>query len=695
VAEGDGDTALHELSEALKEARRRLPVREAAALWNDLAMVRAQVDDLAGAERAAGHAARVMRTTEGPRRVTLALRNLAEARLRRGRLVGVREILEEALSQNRLDKNQRAAAEDAGLWARYEMVQGRWSAAVATARHALDEQDEAGLDWHVPELRVLCARALGWLGRAEEARQELRDVSPEALGMLESEEIPALWALAGERETALGAARKGPLRELWEEVLKAETPGDLLWRSAQRLEPFRLARLVWDAELLSPGAAPVWLRRQAAEVFRRLGAVVVGDRLVGREPLVFHALTRYSGGSGSLAELFQESGYGEVRLTLRSQDTEKTLVDGPGGAEKVVESVDGSSVILESPVVDAPLRALLAVALRDLGKAMTSPRGSLPRPTDSGILGEDRAFLKTLERADRLARGSVPIMILGESGTGKELVAKRIHNASSRAHRFFLPLNCAALSENLALSDLFGHVRGAFTGADRNRQGVFEMAQEGTVFLDEVGDLPAAAQGMLLRVLQEKELRRVGESVPRKVDVRVVVATHRDLEQMVANGAFRQDLYYRLKVGRLELPPLRDRGRDVLVLAESFLLALGANGRTPTLTPETREMLLSHSWPGNVRELKNVLEAAAALSDDGTIMPEHLDLPAGDPGADTSPGRYHEEVDRVRRSLIQEALEACSWNRSQAARQLGLSRQTLSYLARKFRLVPPPAGRKK
>ena len=167
------------------------------------------------------------------------------------------------------------------------------------------------------------------------------------------------------------------------------------------------------------------------------------------------------------------------------------------------------------------------------------------------------------------------MLILGESGTGKELAARHLHRASRRRDAHFVAVNCAALSDDLLLSDLFGHARGAFTGADRDRAGVFETAEGGTVFLDEIGDLPAPAQGMLLRVLQEGEVRRVGESLPRAVDVRVVAATHRDLSAMVGEGGFRQDLYYRLGVGTVELPALRDRGRDPILLAEHFLETFG------------------------------------------------------------------------------------------------------------------------
>jgi len=297
------------------------------------------------------------------------------------------------------------------------------------------------------------------------------------------------------------------------------------------------------------------------------------------------------------------------------------------------------------------------------------------------LVGESPALRAALDRIARLAPSELPVMILGESGTGKELAARQLHRASARAGRPFVAVNCAALSETLILSELFGHTRGAFTGADRDRKGVFETAHGGTVFLDEIGDLPLSAQGLLLRVLQEGEIRRLGESEPRRVDVRVLAATHRDLARMVDEGSFRRDLYYRLRVGCVELPPLRDRGDDVLRIADHILARL--RGRPPArLSREARARLIAYRWPGNVRELENVLAVAAALAADGPIEPEHLELPTG-AGAPEAP--YHQQVDALRRRLVAQALEECG-NRAEAARRLGISRQALSYLIRQLGL---------
>ncbi|MGB5159918.1 MAG: sigma 54-interacting transcriptional regulator [Thermoanaerobaculia bacterium] len=295
------------------------------------------------------------------------------------------------------------------------------------------------------------------------------------------------------------------------------------------------------------------------------------------------------------------------------------------------------------------------------------------------MLGESPQLRSALERLALLAPSDLAILILGETGTGKELAARRIHRLSRRATLPFLAVNCAALPESLLLSDLFGHVKGSFTGADRDRAGIFEASRGGTVFLDEIGDLPLPAQGKLLRVLQEREVRRLGESLPRKVDVRIVAATHQSLSSMVTEGEFRRDLFYRLKVGSVVLPPLRERGMDVLLLGEHFLVREGYQ-----LSADARRRLRSYPWPGNVRELRNTLEVAKALSEDYVIRPEHLELPDSD--FRTANG-YHEQVREFRRELVREALKASGGNRAEAARNLGLSRQALSYLVRSLSIV--------
>jgi transcriptional regulator with GAF, ATPase, and Fis domain len=251
-------------------------------------------------------------------------------------------------------------------------------------------------------------------------------------------------------------------------------------------------------------------------------------------------------------------------------------------------------------------------------------------------------------------------------------------------------MNCAAVAENLLLADLFGHVRGAYTGAERDRAGVFETAQGGTVFLDEIGDLPLSAQGMLLRVLQESEVRRVGESLARKVKARVVAATHRDLSAMVAAGSFRNDLFFRLKVASVVLPPLAQRMEDVPRLAEHFLTRTRPGLRRAELSSAALAALCRYRWPGNVRELENVLKVAAELaaSETGRIEPYHLELPEKVESNEAENGirDYHRLVDAFRIRLVSEALAAANGNRAEAARRLKLTRQAFSYLVRSLRI---------
>ncbi|HLE84193.1 MAG TPA: sigma 54-interacting transcriptional regulator, partial [Thermoanaerobaculia bacterium] len=713
------------LTRALAVRRRLLHRHQAAGLWSDLGVGRARSGDLAGAERAFLHAQRLLAGCDGTRRTTLALYNLAEIRLRRGRLAGVEEILERSLEENRLGGNLRGQVHDLALAARYELVLGRPEAALERCREARELLDASGLDWHRAELRLFEARAHGWLGDPDEARRALDEAGAETLGELEPEERPALFALAGRPEAARETARGGPFAELWDAVLEGREAPATLWRPLAELEPYRAARLVLDAELLRPGVAPGAWRRRAIAAFRRLGASAFAERLERADGGPWRALARYLENPerdlADLRRLFEDAGYPALRLERHGGDGVaagadgaapgvEVLIGGAGGPEELSAPAPGGRLMLRAPAIDEPVRALFAVAARDLGRELgrdlgrqlgrrggrtggARPPGLVELPVRElalsrggaerdGLVGDSPALRRALERAGRLAeRGDLPVLVLGESGTGKELIARLVHRRSARAARTFVAINCAALSESLLLSDLFGHVRGAFTGADRDRAGVFETAQGGTVFLDEIGDLPLAAQGMLLRVLQEGEVRRVGESLARKVDARVVAATHRALEEMVRAGSFRQDLYFRLSVARIELPPLRDRGGDVLLLADHFL---GNGHGDGPLTPEARARLRTHSWPGNVRELQNVLQVAAALAGGGEIRAEHLELPEAAPA---ERGDYHAQVEAYRRRLIAEALAASGGNRAEAARRLGLSRQALSYLAKQLRLV--------
>jgi DNA-binding NtrC family response regulator len=290
-----------------------------------------------------------------------------------------------------------------------------------------------------------------------------------------------------------------------------------------------------------------------------------------------------------------------------------------------------------------------------------------------------------MDALDRVGPASAGVLIRGESGTGKELVARRIHDLSERARGPFVALNCAAIPDTLVESELFGHRRGAFTGADRDRPGKFRQADGGTLFLDEVGDMALAAQAKLLRVLQEGIVEPLGGGDPVHVDVRVLAATHRNLKALSAEGRFRDDLLFRLRVVEIELPPLRDRGGDVLLLARAFLA-----GSPRKLSPEAERALLAYPWPGNVRELANAVERATIFCRGEVIQPE--DLPqevrgaasngggggsfAWDPEDDLATAKK-KLIDRLERAMVTEALRQHGGNISQAARRLGLHRQSL------------------
>lgn len=298
---------------------------------------------------------------------------------------------------------------------------------------------------------------------------------------------------------------------------------------------------------------------------------------------------------------------------------------------------------------------------------------------DSELVSSSEAMREVFKRIGMAAGSDATVLVLGETGTGKELVARALHRASARSARPFVAVNCAAIPAELMESELFGHVKGAFTGATADRLGRFREADGGTLFLDEIGDMPLATQAKILRVLQEREITPVGGTRVLPVDVRVVAATHRDLPAAVAEGRFREDLWYRLQVVSLVLPPLRERLGDVLLLAEHFLRRIG--GVAPKrLSAAAARRLVGHRWPGNVRELRNAMERAAIMAHGKFIELEHIDLqPAAvSAGVDIAwDGTLANAVAQVEREMVRRALVETGGNRAEAARRLGLSRQQL------------------
>ena len=326
-----------------------------------------------------------------------------------------------------------------------------------------------------------------------------------------------------------------------------------------------------------------------------------------------------------------------------------------------------------------------------LRREVASLRASLGADLVKGeVVAESPAMRRVLELASRAAGSNSTVLVTGESGTGKEVLARALHRMSPRSESAFVAVNCAAIPESLLESELFGHLRGAFTGATQDRPGLFEAAHEGTLFLDEIGELSPALQAKLLRVLEDGEVRRVGDQRTRKVDVRVIAATAVPLEQAVQQGAFREDLFYRLNVIRLHIPPLRERPEDVPALVTHFAQETARRlGRPVSLTPRALARLSDHPWPGNVRELRNAIERAATLSGSERLDLEDFDLksaPSGN-GHGGDAVDLKAEVEAVESTVIRRALALTGGNRREAAERLGVSLRTLFYKIRKYGLT--------
>jgi two-component system response regulator HydG len=296
-----------------------------------------------------------------------------------------------------------------------------------------------------------------------------------------------------------------------------------------------------------------------------------------------------------------------------------------------------------------------------------------------GILGKSQVILDLFEMIENVAQSETPVMIQGESGSGKELVARAIHRASGRCDKPYIKVNCAALNENLLESELFGHVKGAYTGADRTRVGRFEAAHEGTLFLDEIGDIPPAIQIKLLRVLEDRKIERVGDNRSIPVDVRVITATHKKLETLIRQGLFREDLYFRINVFPLYCPPLSQHREDIPLIAQSFIRRNGVSSgkKILGLTPEALEVLTDYAWPGNVRELRNAIEYAFVLCQSGGIGVQHLPHKIVNKSIEPQAAcDLDPECTQDRAQLI-DVLRQAGGNQSKAARMLGVSRVTV------------------
>jgi len=368
----------------------------------------------------------------------------------------------------------------------------------------------------------------------------------------------------------------------------------------------------------------------------------------------------------------------------RYPDLPVAVITAHGSMESAIAALKaGAFDFVSKPVDLGILRRLVDTALK------LPPRTPLPsapaRDDLPRLFGDSPAMAQVRALIAKLSRSQAPVLITGESGTGKELAARLIHALGPRADRPFVPVNCGAIPHDLIESEVFGHVKGSFTGAHADRAGLFQAAQGGTLFLDEIADLPLALQVKLLRAIQEKSVRPVGAAREIPVDARILSATHKDLAALVAGGAFRQDLYYRIDVIELRMPSLRERPQDIPVLVERCLSRLAAaHGRPlPRLEAEPLQRLEQHAFPGNVRELENILERALTLCEGGRIAVEDLGLTeaggAAAIGASKGAPSLDDQLEDIERQTILKALEETRWNRTAAARKLGMTLRSLRY----------------
>lgn len=445
--------------------------------------------------------------------------------------------------------------------------------------------------------------------------------------------------------------------------------------------------LIVDDEASQRSVLAGYLRKKRYAVFEAGSAVEALER-IGRETIDL-VLTDYRMPDQTGFELLKE-------IRKRSPETAVVLMTAFGTIEGAVDAIrTGAYDYLTKPIELAEIDLLIqriADRQRLLSENLMLKEQLAEKFSFKGILSQSAEMDSVLNTAGRVAQSKASILIRGESGTGKELVARAIHFSSSRKDRPFVTVNCAALNENLLESELFGHERGAFTGADKQRRGRFEVANAGTIFLDEIGDVPLAVQVKLLRVLQEHQFERVGGSESVHVDVRVLAATNRNIEELISQGRFREDLFYRLNVVTIDIPPLRKRRADIAPALEHFLLLFAKEHgkKKVAFSKEAWETLLRYDYPGNMRELENIIQRAVILSHGETITTGELpQVVKGmkregkeDPirASETLPG----QVERMEKEIVFEALRVADGNQSKAAKQLGISERNLRYRLKKW-----------
>jgi DNA-binding NtrC family response regulator len=456
-----------------------------------------------------------------------------------------------------------------------------------------------------------------------------------------------------------------------------------------------------QARVLVADSGSGWVAEltRALETEGYLVELVAPERL-GSELL--EELARLDEGPDALLLEAGGSGAARLRTLLEVGHPPVVAVFPPGSRERPGAALRaGADDVVTLPVdrEELALRVARAIERHRVAREVEKGRPSAARAcTPAMLLGETASVRRVREQIARVAPGSATVLITGETGAGKELVATAIHENSPRRHRPFLKVNCAALPEPLLESELFGHERGAFTGADQRRIGRFEEADGGTLLLDEVGDMQPRTQAKVLRVLQEREFERLGGSRPIRVDVRILAATNQDLQQLIAEGRFRADLFYRLNVVSIHLPPLRERREDIRLLAEVFLLEFNRETPRPKrgFSPAALEVLESYDWPGSVRELRNTVQRAVLMGEGPWIAPADLGVSAGSHshGA-SSPGSFVSLPDggvdyrEVERAVITQALEKTGWVQKKAAAFLRMSRRRLNYRIQRLGISHP------
>ncbi len=394
------------------------------------------------------------------------------------------------------------------------------------------------------------------------------------------------------------------------------------------------------------------------------------------------------------------------KIQQQSNHIPVAMISAHGNMDTAIEALKaGAFDFVSKPLELAELRNLVNSAIKLAQKSQGQSQDSIKQNNSSAdtsiqiekkqtLLGHSNAMQKTRNLIEKLAKSQAPVYISGESGTGKELAANQIHNLSSRSDSPFIAVNCGAIPSELMESEFFGHTKGSFTGANKDKQGLFQAANGGTLFLDEVADLPLLMQVKLLRAIQEKAIRSVGSQKEEKINVRIISATHKELKQLVSDGNFRQDLYYRINVIELSMPPLRERCDDITLLVDFFLKKLSNNENHYLLSSEAIDTLKSYTFPGNVRELENILERAVALCDDQLIQITDLSLQeAASPSSNdikttTSPSPLSSQVSSplISEQHIRQALEKTRWNRKAAAELLGLTYRQFRYKLKKLNL---------